>query len=214
MKKLKGFILICCALHSISLFAYFSENSANHFDCAQASNVAVADSNNNSELLSQGFENDDVNFHMYAQNNPLRYTDPNGQTAFDPTEQAGAGYSFATAADAARAVLGQVNGYSTQNNVEVGGYISRNPNSGLYGYSGAIEGTRDSVNYSVPLSNLSGLYHTHAGYDPRYEGEVFSPRDIQNANMTGAASYLMTPSDRFQIYTPGSYYGGASCPGR
>lgn len=48
------------------------------------------------------------------------------------------------------------------------------------------------------LANTTAIYHTHAGYDPRYDNENFSSTDTRFSTGKGLGSYLGTPLGSIQ----------------
>jgi len=110
---------------------------------------------------------------------------------------------------AAFEVLNGINPVSVSLNREHGGWIYRNQDD-TYGYTSPVLGTIDSVFLPNPASVLPGnstltaSYHTHAGPDPRYDNENFSPTDINSDNFLGIGGYLGTPGGAFKYHFGGN----------
>jgi len=109
---------------------------------------------------------------------------------------------------AAFAVLNGINPVSVSLNREHGGWIYRNQDN-TYGSSSPVIGTVSSVFLPNPASVLPGnstltaSYHTHAGPDPRFDNENFSPTDINSDNFLGIGGYLATPGGAFKYHFGG-----------
>ncbi len=112
---------------------------------------------------------------------------------------------FRTQNEAARAVLNEVNPQSIRVNREFGGWVFVNPD-GSFASSTAVQGEAASVrlpdpSLSVPQgSRITASYHTHAAFDPRFDNENFSPRDLQNDRDLGIDGYLGTPLGQFKLH--------------
>ncbi len=100
--------------------------------------------------------------------------------------------------NAARTILNQVNPVSVRQNREHGGWVYRN-GDGTFGYTKPVAGDVDGVDIgsksSIPGgTHATASYHTHAGPDPRYDNENFSPVDILSDNLDRVDGYLGTPA--------------------
>ena len=93
----------------------------------------------------------------------------------------------------------------TAQNLEYGGYVYRNPD-GSYSSTKPVRGTPSSVlippiSQIVPGSSVArAAYHTHAGPDPRFDNENFSPADISVNIAFGLDGYLGTPAGAFKFH--------------
>ena len=111
--------------------------------------------------------------------------------------------------DAAFAVLSGINPTSVRENREYGGWIFRNQDK-TFGSTNPVKGEAASVMLPNPFttipggSTLTASYHTHAGFDPRYDNENFSPQDIRSDNALGIGGYLATPGGTFQYHFGGN----------
>jgi len=129
---------------------------------------------------------------------------------------------------AAIAALKKANPQSIKDNLEYGGVIYRDKQTGKFGYTGPIKGTDQGVNpFSDPIpqgSELVGDYHTHADYsimdrntgsairtsnsrDDDFNSDNFSSQDIKGIiadgkDIKGYKGYLGTPSGQFKVYDP------------
>jgi len=106
---------------------------------------------------------------------------------------------FATPDEAAFDVMNKINPVSVQQNREHGGWIYKKPD-GSYDSTNPVAGGVASVNIGNPATSVpagtaaSASYHTHAGPDPRYDNENFSPQDILSDILIGLNGYLGTPA--------------------
>ena len=92
---------------------------------------------------------------------------------------------------------------SVTQNVEYAGIVYKNWLFGTYSYTVARKGTTDSSSPGLHLfKNWEGIYHSHGAYDPRYQGEIFSPQDKDAARSTGVPIYVVTPSGIMKKYDP------------
>ena len=112
---------------------------------------------------------------------------------------------FAGQHGAAYDVLNGINPRSVAENREYGGYIYRNAD-GSFSSTAPVKGTANSV-LLPPISsvipggaNARASYHTHAGPDPRYDNENFSPVDIAADIQFRLDGYLGTPAGRFRFH--------------
>jgi hypothetical protein len=102
-------------------------------------------------------------------------------------------------------VLNRINPTSVAQNLEYGGYVYRNPD-GSYSSTQPVRGTPSSVlippiSQIVPGSSVArAAYHTHAGPDPRFDNENFSPADISVDIAFGLDGYLGTPAGAFKFH--------------
>ncbi|GAA4314364.1 hypothetical protein GCM10023143_25180 [Compostibacter hankyongensis] len=80
-------------------------------------------------------------------------------------------------------------------------------NSVFYTYLKPNEGTEASSKpKGLGLSNegdaeVIARAHTHGSYDPKYDNNVFSPADIDNAKYQGVDSYVATPNGTLQKFS-------------
>jgi hypothetical protein len=106
---------------------------------------------------------------------------------------------------AAYYVLNRINPRSVAENREYGGYVYRNPD-GSFSSTAPVKGTPNSVllppiSSVIPASSrVRASYHTHAGPDPRYDNENFSPVDIAADIEFGLDGYLGTPGGLFRFH--------------
>lgn len=107
--------------------------------------------------------------------------------------------------EAAFNVLNGINPTSVRQNREFGGWVYRNQD-GTYGSSTPVRGEAASVTLPNPVtstpsgSRITASYHTHAGFDPRFDNENFSPQDLRSDNSLGIGGYLATPGGTFQFH--------------
>ena len=110
---------------------------------------------------------------------------------------------FSTQHDAARNVLNGINPTSVAENLEYGGWVYRNSDN-TFSATEPVKGTVDSVSIGSPSSVGAGTatatYHTHAGFDPRFDSENFSFADISLNNNWGVDGYLGTPGSLFKFH--------------
>lgn len=110
---------------------------------------------------------------------------------------------FSTQHDAARNVLNGINPTSVAENLEYGGWVYRNSDN-TFSATEPVKGTVDSVSIGSPSSVGAGTatatYHTHAGFDPRFDSENFSFADISLNNNWGVDGYLGTPGGLFKFH--------------
>ena len=110
---------------------------------------------------------------------------------------------FSTQHDAARNVLNGINPTSVAENLEYGGWVYRNSDN-TFSATEPVKGTVDSVSIGSPSSIGAGTatatYHTHGGFDPRFDSENFSFADISLNNNWGVDGYLGTPGGLFKFH--------------
>lgn len=106
---------------------------------------------------------------------------------------------------AAFEVLNEINPKSVSENVEYGGYIYRNAD-GSFASTEPIRGDVSSV-LLPPISSVvpgdaiaCASYHTHAGPDPRFDNENFSPTDLATNVYFKLDGYLGTPAGAFKLH--------------
>ncbi len=106
---------------------------------------------------------------------------------------------FATPNEAAFDVMNRINPVSVSQNREHGGWIYSSAD-GSFGSTTPAAGDVASVNIGNPVGSVprgtaaNASYHTHAGPDPRFDNENFSPQDILSDNLVGLNGYLGTPA--------------------
>lgn len=109
--------------------------------------------------------------------------------------------------EAARGALNRINPVSVRLNREHGGWVYQTLD-GRFASTKPVIGGVASVN--IPLSLIpeggqpKASYHTHAGPDPRYLNEQFSPADFSSDNAFGVDGYLGTPAGNFLFHQSGS----------
>lgn len=123
----------------------------------------------------------------------MNWVDPSG---LKPGDQ------FPSMGEAAGDVLNYINPTSISQNREYGGYIVKNPN-GSYSATNPLRGGPAGVNVGPVPTGGSASYHTHGGYDPRYDNENFSPVDIWGDAMSGIPGFLGTPGGAFIMNNAG-----------
>ena len=110
---------------------------------------------------------------------------------------------FSTQHSAARNVLNGINPTSVAENLEYGGWVYRNSDN-TFSATEPVKGTVDSVSIGSPSSVGAGTatatYHTHGGFDPRFDSENFSFADISLNNNWGVDGYLGTPGGLFKFH--------------
>lgn len=133
-----------------------------------------------------------TNLYGYSFLDPVNFIDPSGLAPGDSFgSEAGAGYD----------AIKYINAASIYHNQEFAGTIYRN---GLGGYSYTVPrwGGAAGANPGPISANTTAIYHTHAGYDPRYDNENFSPTDTRFSTGRGLGSYLGTPFGSIQYQGP------------
>ncbi|NOZ09464.1 MAG: DUF4329 domain-containing protein [Gammaproteobacteria bacterium] len=117
----------------------------------------------------------------------------------------GAPGGFPTQNGAAFFVLNGINPTSVAENREYGGWIYR-IGDGSFSSTTPVAGEVASVNIGDPVTSVppnttaSASYHTHAGPDPRFINESFSPTDINIDNLQGVDGYLGTPGAKLLFH--------------
>lgn len=112
---------------------------------------------------------------------------------------------FSNQNDAARDVLNMINPESVKQNREYGGYVYRN-GDGSFSSTRPIRGETASVLLPNPASAAPGgsvttaSYHTHAGFDPRFDSENFSSQDLFSDFVFNIDGYLSTPRGQFKYH--------------
>ncbi len=112
---------------------------------------------------------------------------------------------FSTQQESAFNVLNSINPTSVRQNREHGGYVYRNAD-GSFSSTVPIQGELASVSLPAPQSvappggQTTASYHTHGGFDPRFDNENFSPQDIISDIVFGLDGYLGTPAGQFKYH--------------
>jgi hypothetical protein len=112
---------------------------------------------------------------------------------------------FRTQNEAARDVLNEINPQSIRLNREFGGWVFANPD-GSFATTTPVQGEAASVQLPNPQlavpqgSRLTASYHTHGAFDPRFDNENFSPRDLENDRANNLDGYLATPMGQFKLH--------------
>lgn len=112
---------------------------------------------------------------------------------------------FSSQNDAAKDVLNMINPESVKQNREFGGYVYRN-GDGSFSSTRPIRGEAASVLLPNPASAAPGgsvttaSYHTHGGFDPRYDSENFSSQDLFSDFVFNIDGYLSTPRGQFKYH--------------
>lgn len=110
--------------------------------------------------------------------------------------------------DAGFRAVNAVNPRSVRENREYGGWVYQNQDN-TYSSTSPVRGDVASVFLPAPASvlpagsRLRASYHTHAGPDPRFDNENFSPQDIRSDNALGIGGYLGTPGGAFKYHKGG-----------
>lgn len=112
---------------------------------------------------------------------------------------------FRTQNEAARDVLNRINPESIRLNREHGGWVFLTPGSG-FGSTTPVLGELASVTLPDPRlavpsgSQVTATYHTHGGFDPRFDNENFSEQDLASDRAAGVDGYLGTPLGQFKYH--------------
>lgn len=140
------------------------------------------------------FRGRDTNLFGYTFNDPINFIDPLGLLPGDP-------YPSADAAGAN--AVNDINYQSIIENREYAGRVYQN-SDGTYSYTSPNAWTVDRSRPGPipPETTNAGSYHTHGGYDPKYDSENFSPADIDLYTREGASGYLGTPNGVIKKYDP------------
>jgi hypothetical protein len=145
-----------------------------------------------------------LNPYLYANGNPLRYTDPWGLAPGD---------SFPSADAAALDAVRDINPKSIADNREYAGWIYKKWfGLGAYSYTAPIKGTEaGSDPGTCPVwDSKEGAYHTHGAFDPKYDSENFADKDKKISDLLRLPIWLGTPEGKIKKYVPipGSPLGG------
>lgn len=134
----------------------------------------------------------DSNLYGYVMQDPINLVDPSGLAPGD---------SFSSESAAGYDAIKYINNTSIYHNTEFAGTIYRNGLGG-YSYTNPSKGGSAGANPGPISVNTTAIYHTHAGYDPRYNNENFSSTDTRFSKGRGLGSYLGTPSGSTQYQGP------------
>jgi RHS repeat-associated protein len=137
---------------------------------------------------------DYVNLYAYVGLEPGNGTDPSGMKVGD---------RYRTLNEAGTQAVRDINPISIRQNREYAGWVYKNLD-GTFSYTEAKRGLPASVepeSRSI-LRNEEGMYHTHGGYDPAYDGESFSVADKEISQHFDEPSFLGTPSGEIKIFDP------------
>jgi RHS repeat-associated protein len=135
--------------------------------------------------------------YAYAKGTPIGAIDPDGLKPGD---------SFPSAEAAAIDALQYVNPRSRCLNREFAGWIYKEWS--LFGTSYTYD---EPTELGVAGGNLPSqpwfhgvyaVFHTHGGYDPRYDSENYSDTDKNTSDALNLPSYLATPDMLIKRYTP------------
>jgi hypothetical protein len=124
----------------------------------------------NQNLPGMGGVYNYINLHVYhyAGNNPVKLTDPDGRSDDEHLSKIHKNLTkgYKTPQKAAVAVLKELIPISKSRNIEFGGYIYKDAETGLYYFSEPQEGTSaESVKIEIPLDlSVVGAYHTYGEY--------------------------------------------------
>lgn len=102
--------------------------------------------------------------------------------------------------DLVRSVLTELQPKSIRLNREFCGWIGKT-RKGHLKVSDIRKGTRYKCKFNANNRTLKFIasFHTHAGYDRKYDSEVPSAADMKNARLRGGRSYVSTPGGRFWV---------------
>ena len=112
---------------------------------------------------------------------------------------------FRTQNEAAFDVLNGINPQSVSENREYGGWVYILPD-GSYGSTTPVQGEAASVTLPSPIQSIpsggsrTASYHTHAGFDPKFDNENFSPQDLESDREINVDGYLATPGGQFKMH--------------
>jgi hypothetical protein len=136
---------------------------------------------------------------------------PGGAGAAGGAGGAGAGappdpYStkYPTAEAAAIAAMQDANPKSKAKNLEMGGWIQKNPD-GTFTPRPPVTGSPAGLdNMPAKQSDDVAWWHTHGAYDPKYDNENFSGAtgDKGYSKANNAPGYVATPSGAIKKYDP------------
>lgn len=107
--------------------------------------------------------------------------------------------------EAARVVLNGINPESVKQNREFGGYVYRN-GDGSFSSTRPLRGQTASIllpnpGEAAPAGSVTtASYHTHAGFDRRFDSENFSSQDLFSDFIFNIDGYLGTPRGQFKYH--------------
>lgn len=153
------------------------------------------------------FAGGDTNLYGYVMQDPINLIDPSGLAPGD---------NFGSESAAGYDAINYINNASIFLNREFAGTIYRNAQGG-YSYTNPLMGGAAGANPGSISANTTAIYHTHAGFDPRYDNENFSGTDTRFSTSRGLGSYLGTPFGSTQYQGPRgnkTYMSGPNSCGR
>ena len=107
--------------------------------------------------------------------------------------------------NAARMRFNQINPVSVRENREYGGFVYQAAD-GSFATTEPIRGEVASITlpaprFAVPVGTFArASYHTHGGFDPRFDSENFSSNDLEADRQFNIDGYLATPRGIFRYH--------------